>query len=83
MIKKWKMKKERTDDKILMLLQKEEWNRVLAFLLCAPGTGDTRSQQSSVAGTGIPQGTTGFGGGAGEQRVVQAQAGREEMSDAS
>lgn len=66
-----------------MLLQNEEWNRVLAFLLCAPGTGKTHSQQFSQAVTGMPQGTTGFGGEAGEQRVVQAQAGREEMSDAS
>lgn len=83
MIKKCKIKKERTDDKILMLLQKEEWNRVLAFLLCAPRSGKTHSQQFSVAVTGIPQGTTGFGGEAGEQRVVQARAGREEMSDTS
>lgn len=59
------------DSKILMLLQSEGWNRVLAFLLHGPRSGEIHSQELTSAVTAIPQGNTGFAGEAGEQRVVQ------------
>ena len=56
---------------------------MLAFLLCDPRSGEIHFQEFTAAVPAILQGSTGFAGKAGEQRVVQAQAGREEISDMS
>lgn len=54
----------------------EGWNRVLAFLLHVPRPWEIPSQEFTLALT--PQGSTGFAGEVGEQKVVQVQAGEQE-----
>lgn len=71
------------DGKILMFLQNEGWNRALAVLPCGHRSGEIHSREVTAAVTVVPQGDAGFAGEAGEQRVPQVQAGREEMSDTS